>query len=951
MGFFTGMMTQFMREAMVNGTLPALPGSTSGNTASAASPLPPLPTISIPPAIPYSSTRSQSIALPAAPTGHPLPSNNLSTFSTMQPMLGMAGLGIPLTGHSNNARPRRSRRRVRDLSPTQISDSNATRRTAAAAHLGPTGVALQLRNRRTRGPAVRGPVLEAPGSLLEQVSFVDAAGVRQIKLTNLVQAFQPGQEVTFYKNYGSSFSRYLQESHLSFSYTIAETTKVTAILEMTAVAMRTGPRNYAFGPIPPGPSTAQQHERLDLQVLAFVNTGKNRGAGSAHLRRAPEVNATLTLQDLFRRPWKNLFTVPTLCIQDGRLVLHSIIRYDGVTFVEDSVNRSLPLRHHCLGARQTRQFTEAVEMNVDDSDSGATETSGGVPTDNEDDDEDMPMAPTISQASTSPQARPVLHPAELGTLLSTAVQMVPTQVHQTQHVIATPATACMDLVQQTMAIAPHWGALNFTAPASGPYRALFDRADVPAAVYQAVGGTGRLDLEANSLHNLAMLYIARIRTASANRDFSPLLCPRRKFKVQVKFLGSTESIPRQRSRAGDIYTALNIFLADAGQWFVPTDEGRLTLAISMPLRLASAIAPSRLENLRVLGALVSLSLISGKPPGPVTPALLQYALNDRRLESLTPDFVATWHPSVARVARAMQAIGPQGSLLPFQNEIINFLNIQISALSQRDENQHNTLVNQLVHNAVLGPEIHGHPEAGAFFSGVELQCADGFSFVKARSFCPSFAHWTNRSQLARSYPGGVDFYLAHAWTSQIVDFYSVERLLVISEPDRPSLIRDFGLDAPVLDAEGRFLDFLKRTGNPCPALLEDGKSHFDPAVIDELPNIDLPSFRPRMFCWATTGSPFLDPDPNFDSHDPMVVHFVLPGDAFYNDDPATSAAIMAQGLISFRTCSRTARIPISKLLQLYSVVYPTPDASTFEDAIDNWFLLQILNAIGKVSML
>ncbi|KAJ6589567.1 hypothetical protein B0H19DRAFT_922638, partial [Mycena capillaripes] len=382
-----------------------------------------------------------------------------------------------------------------------------------------------------------------------------------------------------------------------------------------------------------------------------------------------------------------------------------------------------------------------------------------------------------------------------------------------------------------------------------------------------------------------------------------------------------------------IYTALNIFLADAGQWFVPTDEGHLTLAISMPLRLASAIAPSRLENLRVLGALVSLSLISGKPPGPVTPALLQYALNDRRLESLTPDFVATWHPNVARVARAMQAIGPQGNLLPFQNEIINFLNIQISALSQRDENQHNILVNQLVHNAVLGPDIHGHLEADAFCSGVELQCADGFSF------------------LARSYPGGIDFYLAHAWTSQIVDFHSVERLLLISEPDRPNLIRNFGMDVPDLDAERLFLDLLKRTGNPCPALLEDGKSHFDPAVIDELPNIDLPSFRPRMFCWATTGTPFLDPDPDFDSHEPMVVHFVLPGDAFYNDDPATSAAIMAQGLISFRTCSRVARIPISKLLELYSVTYPTPDASTFKDAVDNWFLLQILNAIGKVSML
>lgn len=127
-----------------------------------------------------------------------------------------------------------------------------------------------------------------------------------------------------------------------------------------------------------------------------------------------------------------------------------------------------------------------------------------------------------------------------------------------------------------------------------------------------------------------------------------------------------------------IHTALNMFLSDAGQWFVPTDEGRLTLAISMPLRLASAIAPSRLEELRVLGALVSLSLISGKPPGPITPALLQYALNDRCLESLTPEFVATWHPTVAGIAQAMQTVGPHGSLLPFQSEIINFLNIQVS---------------------------------------------------------------------------------------------------------------------------------------------------------------------------------------------------------------------------------------------------------------------------------
>jgi hypothetical protein len=185
LGFFTGMMSQFMRESMANGSLPAFVGNTAG-TATLPTPLPTLP---LPPVIPYSSSRSQPIALPAAPAGHPLPSRNLSGFSATQPMLGMGGLGIPLSNHSNN--PRR-RRRVQDLSPTQISETNATRRAAAREHLGPTGAALQLRlNRRVRGAAVRGSVLnEAPGTLLEQVSSADAAGVRQIKLTVMVQAYQ-----------------------------------------------------------------------------------------------------------------------------------------------------------------------------------------------------------------------------------------------------------------------------------------------------------------------------------------------------------------------------------------------------------------------------------------------------------------------------------------------------------------------------------------------------------------------------------------------------------------------------------------------------------------------------------------------------------------------------------------------------------------------------------------
>ncbi|KAJ7934873.1 hypothetical protein B0H13DRAFT_2305329 [Mycena leptocephala] len=148
-----------------------------------------LPTLPIPPALPYTSAHSQPIALPAAPAGHPLPTNNLSGYNTTQPMLGMGGLGIPVSGHSNNPR-----RRVDELSPKQLSETNVTRRAAAREHLGPAGAAV---------------------------------------MTVMVQAFQPGQGVTYYKNYTSAFSQFARDSHLLFEYTVMETTKVTTLLEMS----------------------------------------------------------------------------------------------------------------------------------------------------------------------------------------------------------------------------------------------------------------------------------------------------------------------------------------------------------------------------------------------------------------------------------------------------------------------------------------------------------------------------------------------------------------------------------------------------------------------------------------------------------------------------------------------------------------------------------------------
>ncbi|KAJ7936617.1 hypothetical protein B0H13DRAFT_1853352 [Mycena leptocephala] len=73
-------------------------------------------------------------------------------------------------------------------------------------------------------------------------------------VTVMVQAFQPGQSVAYYKNYTSAFSQFARDSHLLFEYTVMETTKVTTLLEMSTASMRTGPRRYTFGALPAGPS-------------------------------------------------------------------------------------------------------------------------------------------------------------------------------------------------------------------------------------------------------------------------------------------------------------------------------------------------------------------------------------------------------------------------------------------------------------------------------------------------------------------------------------------------------------------------------------------------------------------------------------------------------------------------------------------------------------------------
>ncbi|KAJ7631607.1 hypothetical protein DFH06DRAFT_1438745 [Mycena polygramma] len=911
-GMFTGMMSQFFREAVASGNLSAvIPGYQDSSTPPTPS-QPRLPTLAVPPAQPYTSTRS--LALPAAPTGHPLPSNIPSSLATTQPMLGISGLGISLAGHSNNSR----HPRVRDLTTSQISHTNAGRVAAANAHLG-----HQTRGRR-RGPAVRGASLHhGPQTTLEKVSSLDPAGVRQIQVTHVIQPYQPQREVVYYKNLKSAHVAYLQNSELCFDYTLSEDTPVSSILQMSAENMRMGPRHYVFGPTPAGPSTRLQHETLDLQPLVFVNSAKNRGNGAAHLRRE-SIGAGLLLRELFEPTYKLLFALPTHCVENNRFILHSIVRNAGITFVE-SLPGALPRTHTCLTLRQSKQFGEAFEMDWLGDESEHSDTSGGVPaeSDMEDDDEDenMPQAPPLT-AATPPVRRPLPSRAPLSsnsTSTSAVTPLLPASDLRTPPILA-PATTI-----------PAWPTTSFMPEAGGLYRDLFSRHDVTAAIYQAATDGGLIEVDGGSIDECALSYVGLVQACARKGDYTPMLRHRRRFRI-LRPNGDLASLG-SGVESEVIWAALNLFLRHPERFCVVTDEDRLSLAISMPLRLASTIPPSRLEDMQVFGALVALALISGKGPGSLSPGLIQYCLNNRLLESLTPSFVGSWNPSLDRAARQLQAVGAQGDLTPHRSLIAAHVGVQIGAFENRSPNQHNALVHQVVHSGILGPDLVGHPEGEHFTMGLELPCANGFSFGK----------------LARSYPGGTEFYIAHTWTAYISDFASLEPHLAVSVPSAANLGPHFGTTANALDPEELFYGFLRRSGNPCTAAaFEDAKPHFHPDVIARLSEVDSVSFRPRMFCWASTGSPFIEPDAA--QTEPIQVDFVLPNDAHYAEDMSVNSSLMRQGTISFRSCSRITRIPMSKLVELYQT-HPDPEAPSFEEAVECWLFLEVLNGVGKVSML
>ena len=91
--------------------------------------------------------------------------------------------------------------------------------------------------------------------------------------------------------------------------------------------------------------------------------------------------------------------------------------------------------------------------------------------------------------------------------------------------------------------------------------------------------------------------------------------------------------------------------------------------------------------------------------------------------------------------------------------------------------------------------------------------------------------------------------------SHILSYANLEPHLQIQPPSTQHQIElNAALSNYAFDFEHLIVHFLKGTGIPCPELFADAKTHFNHLVNFELNNVDQDGFRPRILCWAATGS-------------------------------------------------------------------------------------------------
>ena len=123
------------------------------------------------------------------------------------------------------------------------------------------------------------------------------------------------------------------------------------------------------------------------------------------------------------------------------------------------------------------------------------------------------------------------------------------------------------------------------------------------------------------------------------------------------------------------------------------------------------------------------------------------------------------------------------------------------------------------------------------------------------------------------------------WTSSIRGYDSVGPYLSVTPPSLSFSETMAAAGRNNVTILQRLENFLQGSGLPCPELFKAAQEGFS-SIID-LSQVSIASFRARMFVWAITGSPFLDPgadDRISVSRKPLLVALYITNRHSYNPD-------------------------------------------------------------------
>ncbi|KAJ7575838.1 hypothetical protein C8J56DRAFT_900454 [Mycena floridula] len=298
---------------------------------------------------------------------------------------------------------------------------------------------------------------------------------------------------------------------------------------------------------------------------------------------------------------------------------------------------------------------------------------------------------------------------------------------------------------------------------------------------------------------------------------------------------------------------------------------------------------------------------------------------------MTPPLKGSFFKILNGRVRTLITAGQHGNISSLNFFFQSFMDTHVNAYSDRMARSQLELPSEMIYTAIIGSQPLTHPELQAFEEGFALKCQNGFDFPTA---------------IKHSFPGGVKAFLEHCSKSKVTGFATISGHIVYTSQ----------LDAVVGALVEEFLD---ASGKPIPSLWDDAVKIFTAGI--PLSQVDEDFFCPRMICWAATGSVALKASAvaNIES-----LQIVLCQSDHPHYGPATGMsaltklALAKQGQFSIHTCSSMLLVPSEyfKVIGDFARIdmsQETPEARVvwINKKIHHWFLVEILNSIGKHMML